>query len=107
MAKLVITDEMLDAIEAVKGVRDSRMWDPNCKRYMENQENSKKDVKIIDINNNLSNYIHNSISVLSNENSEKNFRINFDLMEDIAVILKDSKGDPKKNRLTIIVDLSI
>ena len=59
------------------------------------------------INNNLSNYIHNSISVLSNENSEKNFRINFDLMEDIAVILKDSKGDPKKNRLTIIVDLSI
>ncbi len=59
------------------------------------------------INNNLSNYIHNSISVLSNENSEKNFRINFDLMEDIAIILKDSKGDPKKNRLTIIVDLSI
>ena len=45
MSKLVITEEMLDAIEAVKGVRDSRMWDPNCKRYMENQENSKKDVK--------------------------------------------------------------
>ncbi len=59
------------------------------------------------INNNLSNYIHNSISVLSNENSEKNFRINFDLVEDIAVILKDAKGDPKKNRLTITVDLSI
>ena len=59
------------------------------------------------INNNLSNYIHNSISVLSNENSDKNFKINFDLVEDIAVILKDSKGDPKKNRLTITVDLSI
>ncbi len=28
-------------------------------------------------------------------------------MEDIAVILKDAKGDPKKNRLTITVDLSI
>ena len=66
-----------------------------------------KVISIKNINNNLSNYIHNSISVLSNENSEKNFRINFDLMEDIAVILKDSKGDPKKNRLTIIVDLSI
>ena len=59
------------------------------------------------INNNLTNYIHNSISVLSNENSEKNFKINFDLVEDIAVILKNSKGDPKKNRLTITVDLSI
>ena len=44
-SKLVITEEMLDAIEAVKGVRDSRLWDPNCKRYMENQLNSKKDVK--------------------------------------------------------------
>ena len=45
MAKLVITDEMLDAIEAVKGVRDPQYWDPNCKRYMESQQNSKKDVK--------------------------------------------------------------
>ena len=45
MPKLEITEEMLDAIEAVKGVRDSRMWDPNCKRYMESQQNSKKDVK--------------------------------------------------------------
>ena len=45
MAKLVITEEMLDAIEAVKGVRDGQMWDPNCKRYMESQQNSKKDVK--------------------------------------------------------------
>ena len=45
MAKLVITDKMLDAIEAVKGVRDAQYWDPNCKRYMESQQNSKKDVK--------------------------------------------------------------
>ena len=35
------------------------------------------------ISNNLTNYIHNSISVLSNENSDKNFKINFDLVEDI------------------------
>ena len=59
------------------------------------------------INNNLTNYIQNSISVLSNESSEKNLKINFDLIENIAVILKDSKGDPKKNRLTISVDLSL
>ena len=45
MPKLVITEEMLDAIEAVKGARDPQMWDPNCKRYMESQQNPKKDVK--------------------------------------------------------------
>ena len=59
------------------------------------------------ISNNLTNYIENRINVLSNENSEKNFKINFNLTEDIAVILKDSKGDPKKNRLTITVNLSL
>jgi hypothetical protein len=45
MPKLEITEEMLDAIEAVKGSRDAQLWDPNCKRYMQNQQNSKKDVK--------------------------------------------------------------
>ena len=45
MPKLVITEEMLDAIEAVKGTRDPQLWDPNCKRYMESQQNPKKDVK--------------------------------------------------------------
>ena len=53
------------------------------------------------ISNNLTNYIQNSISVLSNENSEKIFKINFNLTEDITVILKDSKGDPKKNRMEL------
>ena len=45
MPKLVITEEMLDAIEAVKGRRDPNYWDNRCKRYMENQQKSKKDVK--------------------------------------------------------------
>ena len=45
MPKLVITEEMLDAIEAVKGRRDANYWDNRCKRYMQNQQNSKKDVK--------------------------------------------------------------
>ena len=43
--QIEFTEEMLDAIEAVKGVRDPQMWDPNCKRYMESQQNLKKDVK--------------------------------------------------------------
>ena len=45
MAKLEITEEMLDAIEAVKGRRDPNYWDGRCKRYMETQEKLKKDVK--------------------------------------------------------------
>jgi|TARA_X000001316_G_C917575_1_gene31774 hypothetical protein len=40
-----ITEAMLDAIEAVKGRRDPAYWDGRCKRYMENQESLKKDVK--------------------------------------------------------------
>ena len=43
--QIEFTEEMLDAIEAVKGVRDPQMWAPNCKRYMESQQNLKKDVK--------------------------------------------------------------
>ena len=45
MPKLVITEAMLDAIEAVKGRREANYWDNECKRYMESQQNSKKDVK--------------------------------------------------------------
>ena len=63
MPKLVITEEMLDAIEAVKGVRDPNYWDPNCKRYMESQQKSKKDVKLpkrVNIFINLSFFCHGS-----------------------------------------------
>ena len=67
--------------------------------------------KIISLNsnvkNNLTNYIENSISVFSNEDSNKKLNIVFDLKENVSVILKDSKGDPSKNRLTITVDLSL
>ena len=42
---MVITEQMLDAIEAVKGRREPQYWDGRCKRYMEKQENLKKDVK--------------------------------------------------------------
>ena len=45
MPKLVITEEMLDAIEAVKGRRDANYWDPECRRYMQSQQNCKIDVK--------------------------------------------------------------
>ena len=59
------------------------------------------------VNNNLTDYIENSINVLSNENANKNLNIIFDFKENISVILKDSKGDPSRNRLKITVDLSL
>ena len=40
-----ITEEMLDAIEAVKGRREPQYWDPQCKRYMEKQKNFKNMTK--------------------------------------------------------------
>ena len=59
------------------------------------------------INNSLTNYIESSINVLSNENAEKKFNISFEYNEEISVILKDAKGDPSKNRLNIVIDLSL
>ena len=35
------TEEMLDAIEAVKGRRDPAYWDPRCERYLEEKKNVK------------------------------------------------------------------
>ena len=40
-----ITEEMLDAIEAVKGRRDARYWDPICRRYYEKNKKSVKKPK--------------------------------------------------------------
>ena len=40
-----VTEEMLDAIEAVKGRRDPNYWDPQCRRYMEKQKEKAKAVK--------------------------------------------------------------
>ena len=40
-----ITEEMLNAIEAVKGRRDPNYWDPQCRRYMEKQKANAKAVK--------------------------------------------------------------
>ena len=59
------------------------------------------------INNNLTNYIEDTISMLSNSDAEEILKIKLNFSEDIIVILKDSKGDPKKNRLTINIDLKL
>tara|TARA_Y100001980_G_C14300726_1_gene128336 strand:- start:109 stop:561 length:453 start_codon:yes stop_codon:yes gene_type:complete len=59
------------------------------------------------VNNSLTNYVENSIQVISNENAKKSFNINFDYNENIIVILKNSKGDPTKNRINVVIDLSL
>tara|TARA_B100000886_G_scaffold175778_1_gene120441 strand:- start:1434 stop:1889 length:456 start_codon:yes stop_codon:yes gene_type:complete len=75
--------------------------------YSTKDSNFKVDSLKSNVSNNLTNYIQNSITVFSNEDSKKNFNIIINFSEDITVILKDSKGDPSKNRLTITVDLSV
>lgn len=75
--------------------------------YSTKDSNFKVNSLRSNISNNLTNYIQNSITVFSNEESKKNFNIIFYFSEDITVILKDSKGDPSKNRLIITVDLSV
>ena len=59
------------------------------------------------LNNSLTNYIQNSIEVLSNENADKSLKISFEYNENISIILKDSKGDPAKNRLNVVIDLAL
>ena len=43
-----LTEEQLDAIEAVKGKRNPALWDPRCQQYMANKSktSSKNAVKV-------------------------------------------------------------
>ena len=59
------------------------------------------------INNNLTNYIQNTINGFSNDGAIKSLNIKFEFKEEIITILKDSKGDPSKSRLNITVNLSV
>ena len=67
--------------------------------------------KVISLNKNLNNsltsYIQNSINALSNDNAEKSLNISFEYNEKISIILKNSKGDPTKNRLNVAINLSL
>ena len=60
-----------------------------------------------DKNNRLTNYLENNIKAISNENASKSIKVNLVLEENISVILKDPKGNPSKNRLTIVVKLIV
>tara|TARA_Y100001958_G_C21118655_1_gene463429 strand:- start:115 stop:570 length:456 start_codon:yes stop_codon:yes gene_type:complete len=58
-------------------------------------------------NNKLLNLLRNKILVTSNENALRIIKIELDFQEDINVILKDKKGNPSKNRISIVVNLKV
>ena len=58
-------------------------------------------------NNKLLNLLRNKILVTSNEDALRIIKIELDLKEDINVILKDKKGNPSKNRISINVNLKV
>ena len=59
------------------------------------------------INNNLTNYIQNTINAFSNDDANKSLNIKFEFKEEVITVLKDSKGNPSKSRLNITVYLSV
>ena len=73
--------------------------------------NKNSDFKVVDVkmnlNNNLTNYIENRLFSFSNTNASKSFSIEINLEEEIIVILKDSKGDPLKNKLVTKIEIVV
>ena len=72
------------------------------------KDSSYKISEIENLNNNkLLNLLRNKILVTSNDNALRIIKIELDFQEDINVILKDKKGNPSKNRITIVVNLKV
>lgn len=52
-------------------------------------------------------FIEKTIKSVSNENSIKKFKVQFNYDEKVVVALKDKKGNPSKNKININVDLNV
>lgn len=52
-------------------------------------------------------FIEKTIKSVSNENSIKKFKVQFNYDEKVVVVLKDKKGNPSKNKININVDLNV
>ena len=67
--------------------------------------------EIIEIENKNKNknsfFIENVIMSLSNESAKKKVKLEIDYKQSISTILKDSKGDPSKKKLSINVILKV
>ena len=74
--------------------------------------NSKSsNFEVIEIKNKNKNknsfFIEKVIMSLSNKSAEKKVKLEIDYKQSISTILKDSKGDPSKKKLSIIVNLKV
>ena len=69
------------------------------------------DFEIIDIKNNNENknsfFIEKMIMAISNNDAQKKLKLEIDYQQFATTILKDSKGDPSKNKLLIKVNLNV
>ncbi len=72
-------------------------------------KNSKFEIiEIINKNENKNSFaIEKIILSLSNKNSSSKLKLEMDYKQSVSTILKDSKGDPSKKKLSIIVDLKV
>ena len=65
-------------------------------------------IEIINKNENKNSYsIEEMVMSLSNKEAIRKIKLEFDYKELIETILKDSKGDPSKKKLSIIVNLKV
>ena len=74
-----------------------------------NSKNSNFEVIEIENKNENKNsfYIEKIIMSLSNKNAEKKVKLEIDYKRSISTILKDSKGDPSKKKLSINLNLKV
>ena len=74
-----------------------------------NSKNSN--FQIIEIKNKNENknsfFIENTIMSLSNKDALKKFKLEINYDQSFTTVLKDSKGDPSKKKLSVIVNLEI
>ena len=43
---MALTEEQLDAVEAVKGKRNPALWDPRCEQYIANKSKPSKKIAV-------------------------------------------------------------
>tara|TARA_Y100000816_G_scaffold110673_1_gene77396 strand:- start:1021 stop:1479 length:459 start_codon:yes stop_codon:yes gene_type:complete len=74
-----------------------------------NSKNSNFEVIEIDNKNENKNsfFIEKTIMTLSNKSAEKKVKLEIDYKRSISTILKDSKGDPSKKKLSINLNLKV
>ena len=65
-------------------------------------------IEIVNNNKNKNSFaIEKMIMSLSNKNANRKVKLEMDYKQTVSTILKDSKGNPSKNKLIIYVDLKV